>query len=663
MRKDLLSLSADDLTALTNRGTVMRAQKEVEKGEISCQWSEDSGGSLKFTWTDGPCCEIPGGKTLEAGLCTCPSAQLCRHLIRSVLFYQHEAERSASSAPEAPECWNPGDITDEVLEKEAGRALLSKAKSLFDRGLLVELTGSTRPMARFLSMPFTVKFPVPHDIRYSYCDCAGASPCIHALIAVLAFRALPEGLSSGLVSSAEGELPPAEPHLHHLETLLSELFELGLEGLPAPWRGSLAMRESLMRKEGLLWPGDVVMEFLSQHDRYRAGDALFSPEMLTGSMGELMIRMNAITGNTGALPQRYLRGVAAGEAGEGGAGRYISLGCSASVHRKGASFLIYLQENDTGTVTALEKSFPDPPPDRKEKPGEFHRLARTILAKGASLYSIASGQLIVKGSKKMSDNRMILNRAKVMVHPQSYQWEHLKPPVLAEDFGEIRARIAGLPPLSLRPRIVGESLHAVKVKGVKEFFFDEASQKAVAVLLDAADNQAVLIHRYVHRAREGFSRLLSALSGDDPPLRYVAGLVRLDSEGLVITPTALVFEENGVRTPLFPWLDSRDEKDPGDIDSMRSSDRAVTEFPVELSYALGDLVMLGVRRVDDRVVERWKSLTQSGVSGGYLRISALLEKLTEQMTLKLNSMSWDPKPAAQILMELSLLSRLGADLL
>jgi len=660
MRKDLLSLTSEDLTALTNRGTVMRAQKELEKGEVSCQWSEDSGGTLKFAWTDGPCCEIPGGKTLEAGLCTCPSSQLCRHLIRSVLFYQQEAE---SSAPAAPECWNPGDIKDEALEKEAGRALLAKARSLFDRGLLVELTGSSRPMARFLSMPFTVKFPVPHDIRYSYCDCAGRAPCIHVLCAVLAFRALPAGASSGLVSSAEGDFAPAEPHLRHLQELLSELFELGLEGLPAPWRGSLAMRESLMRKEGLLWPGDVAVEILSQFDRYKAGDALFCPEMLAGAIGELLIRMKAISADTGALPQRYLRGIAAGEAGEGGAGRYISLGCAVSVHRKAASFLIYLQENDTGTVTALEKSFPDPPPDRKEEPGDFHRLARTLLAKGASLYSLASGQLIVKGSKKMSDNRMILNRAKVMVHPQSYQWEHLKPPVLAEDFGEIRARIAELPPLSLRPRIVGESLHAVKVKEVKEFFFDEASQKAVAVLCDEAGNQALLIHRYAHRGREGFSRLLEALSGDDPPLRYVAGLVRLDSEGLVIMPTALVFEENGTRKPLFPWLESMDKKEPGTADSLRSSERIDTQFPVELACALGDLVMTGLRRIDDRAVERWKSLAQSGISGGYLKISALLEKLAEQMTLKLDSLSWDPKPAAQTLIELSMLSRLGSDLL
>src|SRR5919202_1453121 len=93
-RADLLALSLEDLTALTNRGTVKRALRELEAQEVTGEPEEAGDGTVTVRWSDGVECRIPGGAVLAQGRCSCPAAGVCRHLVRSVLAYQ----RSAASA-------------------------------------------------------------------------------------------------------------------------------------------------------------------------------------------------------------------------------------------------------------------------------------------------------------------------------------------------------------------------------------------------------------------------------------------------------------------------------------------------------------------------------------------------------------------------------------
>ena len=64
MRADLLALTADDLAALTNRGTVKRAQRELDEAEITGTVHESPAGDISVVWSDGPRCSscvLPGG--------------------------------------------------------------------------------------------------------------------------------------------------------------------------------------------------------------------------------------------------------------------------------------------------------------------------------------------------------------------------------------------------------------------------------------------------------------------------------------------------------------------------------------------------------------------------------------------------------------------------
>ena len=85
-RTDLLALTLDDLAALTNRGTVKRAEREL--AEITCTIREAADGTAVFSWSDGIVCTIPGNRVVAQGTCTCPATECCRHLVRAVLAYQ-----------------------------------------------------------------------------------------------------------------------------------------------------------------------------------------------------------------------------------------------------------------------------------------------------------------------------------------------------------------------------------------------------------------------------------------------------------------------------------------------------------------------------------------------------------------------------------------------
>src|SRR5262249_10973074 len=115
-RADLLALSLDDLTALTNRGTVKRAQRELEAKECTGALDESDAGDVTVKWSDEVECRLPAGVVMRDGRCSCAAVGLCRHLIRTVLFYQQQQASQASPGQDAPQTlqpWDPGVISDD----------------------------------------------------------------------------------------------------------------------------------------------------------------------------------------------------------------------------------------------------------------------------------------------------------------------------------------------------------------------------------------------------------------------------------------------------------------------------------------------------------------------------------------------------------------------
>ena len=362
--------------------------------------------------------------------------------------------------------------------------------------------------------------------------------------------------SAGFVSTQQAALPVPTSLLDDLESTLLEWVEHGTSAAPRAWGDRLTRLESRCRDEDLAWPGEVVGEFARQFERYQTHDALFDPNRAAELIGELVIRSDAIRNEIKAVPQLLIRGSRSDRPVEIASSRYIGLGCGARVARRSVELFAYLQDVDTGTIVTAGREFADPVEDTTELPRDFCRLARLALVKGASLADLGAGQLLIQGAKRSPSHRLIIGRARAVVNPQAFAWEQLRAPVLAEGFDELRARLGVLPPSSLRPRRVAEDFHVVAVAGFQESRFDTSAHVVRATLVDAGGSLAELEHPYHSRGRDGVESLLARLAKGPPEsLRFVAGPTRLGPRGLVIAPTALVFQEGSSRTILQPWAD------------------------------------------------------------------------------------------------------------
>lgn len=680
-RPELIALSPDDLAVLTNRGVVKRAQRELDAGEPTFELTESDEGELFVRWSDGVECRLPVGKAIADGLCTCASTEVCRHIVRTVLAYQRAAvaappEESAGVGPAAPVGpWDPGAIPDDLLAANFRSTVQSKARSLFDQGLLVELVRSAKPSARFHVPPQTVRFLVPGDLRYVHCDCAEQAPCRHALLAVWAFRLLEPTAEAGLVSTQQVAQPVPTALLDEIETTLLDWLEQGTSAAPRSLIDRLARLEARARSEGLVWPAEVIDDLARCFEQYLGHDALFEPNRAVDLFGELLIRSDAIRNDTGAVPQLLIRGSAADRPSEIGAARFLGLGCGVEVGRKGVTVTSYLQDVATGTMVALGRDFADPVAESGAGPAEaardYWKLAQTPAVKGATFAALGAGQLTIQGGKRSSANRLVVGRGRAVVNPQAFTWEQVRAPVLVEDFDELRARLNLLPPASLRPRRVAEDFHVVPIAGVANAGFDAAAQVVHARLLDAAGGLAALVHPSYSRGREGVDALLVRLACEPESLRFVAGHSTLGPHGLVIHPVALVFETTPAtpRQVLQPWVDRTrplDAPPPPPLTpstTVRSSEGdPIEDYTRQLRDALGELTLLGLSRVDAHAADHWRELARFGESLGFHRLVRPASALADALEQKRHQPHWDHRPAAHRALELALLVRLALDL-
>jgi hypothetical protein len=680
-RPELLALSVDDLAVLTNRGVVKRAQRELDSGEVTGEVTESADGTVVARWSDGVECSLPTGKVVGDGKCNCSATDVCRHIVRTVLAYQrrqasHEGEErgdgpEAKAVPAPPEPWDPGVIGDDVLAAAFKPAALTKARDVFEQGLLVEVVRSAKPSARFHVPPHTVRFLVPGDIRYAHCDCAEQPPCRHVPLAVWAFRKLEPTAGAGLVSTQQGAQAVPGELLDDVEEALLEWVEQGISGAPRSWVDRLSRLQARCLAADLAWPAEAIDELSRQFERYLGHDALFDPNRVVELVGELVIRSDAIRSSTGAVPQLLIRGSSADRPTEIGSARFIGLGCGVHVGRTSVELTAYLQDVDTGTVVAVGRDFADPAADSPEPPREFSRLAQSTVLKGATLATLGAGQLVIQGGKRSPGNRLVVGRGRAVVNPQAFTWEQVRAPVLAEDFEELRARLSLLPPASLRPRRVAEDFHVVPVAAVEASGFDTASQAVRAILRDARGGEAMLVHPFFSRGKDGSETLLDRLGRQPESLRFVAGPARLGSIGLVISPVALVFQAGtSPREILQPWVDRAPTggaspasiAGPDGPKPIPSPADPIDDYPRQLLEALGELVLLGLGRADGHTANRWRELSRFGEAIGFHRLTRPVTALADALEARRHTPRWDSRPAARLTLDLAMFARLALDL-
>lgn len=685
LRNDLLALTPDDLASLTNRGIVKRALRELEAGEPSYEIAEEAD-ELVVRWSDQIVCRFPAGRTVHDAACSSGTQGISRHIVRSVLAYQHHCQAAgqtglgqpivaagdqaaaAQTLPADGAPWDPGEIADEALIAAFRPAAIAKARQRFEQGVLVELTRGVKPTARFLDAPCTLRFLVPGDLRYVSADCEASLLATFVPLAVWAFRRLPAGQPSGLVAFQAAALDVPGELLAELDALLAELGVSGFSGCTGTWPQRLLRLEASLRKAGLVWPAELLIDLHEQCTAYQGHDARFDPLEATLLIGELLARTRAIRNGTTTIPQLLIRGSASDRTTDIAGGRLIGLGLGMRLGRRTVTLSAYLQDADTGSLAAVERTFADPPTDSAEPPKSFADLAGYVIARGVSLSQLSQSQLLLKSGKRTPSGRLVLPRTATSftVNPQAFAWEQLKPPAAVEGFAQLAARLAALPPGYLRPRNVTENLYVSPVQSAAEVSFNESRQRLEAVLRDPAGGQALLVQPYHSRSREGFESLFSALTTSAGELRFVCGRASASGGGLTIQPLLLVFQQGTRRFGVQPYAPTAAAEQPKTGEKDRPDERPaepLQSFINQLQFELSEIFLSGLRRWDRRQASAWRELETLGRQLGFVRLIQPIERFRQLTAAKAEALRWDPQPACRAALDLCLQARVAVDLL
>jgi hypothetical protein len=629
MRADLLALTDDDLATLANVGLTKRARKDIESGEFVGEIAEDEVGNVSVKWSDDVTCVLPNAKGLSEARCTCPAAGICRHILRSVMAYQFQEAPlppimgGLSSPSDSPiiggegGVWNPGAITDEQLQNAFPAGTMRQAQKLHAGGLVWELYLGARPTAYCHSLGIHVRFLVPNDPRYIHTDSKdNETP---AILAVWAFRALPEDKHSGIVEPVSG--PSIIGGQEGFDW--DELATAGLAHLPSTTVDRVKRAEADLRKTGSVWIADTLVDILDLREAYQAKDARFSSLDLADWVGEYIVRTDASEANTGAVPALFIRGSASDQPVDLSSSRFIGLGASAKEARNGSvTITLWLQDNASGRVATVVRHFSD-----TEK--SYADLARSASIKNTPFSVLASGQLLVQGGKRAPSGALTLTRSAISVTQQAFAWEKLRAPVLKESFAEVAERLALLPPAPLRPRRVGEDLHVVPVLEVRWARFDTAEQAVLAEIVDTEGGSAVLYHPYTSRGAGGVDALLTALS---PPVNsgkpcFIAGGMRLRGSQIIITPTGLVTEYEGNRQLILPAL-AESTQVQSNLSAAHTSEHDPIDAALEtLRQAVGDLLLTGTERFGAMEATQWRDLHTTLAGVGLMHLAELAEQI------------------------------------
>jgi hypothetical protein len=332
----------------------------------------------------------------------------------------------------------------------------------------------------------------------------------------------------------------------------------------------------------------------------------------------------------------------------------VGLGCGVTIQTKGVTLTTYLQDADSGTLMAIPKHFIN----IDNQPADFQQLAQTTISKGLSLASVGAGQLLIKVGKRTPSYEFVPGHSALSLHPQSFRWEQLRSPLLVDSFADLQATLVDLPPRSLRPRRVTESLQVLPIAQVEQVFFDPITQNIRATLLDAAGDRATLIHSYTSRGAAGAEALLEQLKSQD--LRFVAAQVSLGAGGLVLAPLSLVFESDGQRSLLQPWIDAGKNATGASLDaSVMTTQSSVADYLQQLLIALADLWLVGLNKADEMHCRQWQELLEQGRSIGFQRLLQPLELLSRSLAQKSHILVQDLQLAINALATLTVLSELS----
>lgn len=647
-RDDLLALSPEALADLTNKGTLRRAVKEVDEHTVDWTITETADRTVVVDFEDDARCELPADRPFTDWTCTCLAGSQCRHLVRAVLAYQHDAagdgrqqvdspddlqesteaaesSETPATAPVVRDVFDPGTISDQALTEALGATLMRRAAALIGVGPLGHV-GSAHGLAVVRlhhPAPVTVRFLAGRDLNYAKCSCREPDPCLHVPVAVAVARGTPFG-TTGLRSINGDDWVPDPAVLDEVDHLVGELIATGLgpshRSIQGPWRRLVARAHDAE----LHHLANLADEIIAQTAHYAQANAQFDPDRLVGLTGELLARASSLRGRTtGRVPDRLVAGSMA-DATEVGKAKLIGLGIEVVENGDEVLAVAQLVDARTGSPLRVTKTLNDP----GHRPSA--RLVGGVLG-GVPFAQWGGGQVLVGGGKRFGHGDFVPGNRRVTAMPRP-GLDQLSAPFRVESLDELAHHQTRLP-AALDDRSAGTDLAAVRFVAVEAVGVDPALRQLRATLVDANGGRATLALPITTRtaaASEATAALLHQWRGAAPEVLYVAGRWRWTGHGPIVTALLLSGDDQAIQPFVAP---GRTGGTGGAISAAVTSssvdERELTSAAAVLAAvekALGQTLVAGLDRVGSDPT-LWPDLAVRLRRAGSVRLADLAQQV------------------------------------
>ena len=589
VRGDLLALDPDTLAAMSNRGLVKRATRELDAGsgpELAC----DEDGTVRGTFADGARTVLPPGAGLTSADCDCGAAGVCRHRIGLVLAYQRAGAAGAPAEPFTD--WSPGSIDDEALTVAVGARAMADARRSLARGYSARLHRPTPEQpAAWAELPTcTVRFPVAGELGHVITDAATALRGEVTALAVWAFRAADAAGRAGVVQVDVGGRGATGSGLDVLAAAAALADSLLLEGAAQAGpvlTGSLRRMREELTAASLHWPAGALADAADQVEAYAARSTRYRATALAAALGELRARHRTASAPhpAGTAMSQVL---GSRESGTTALRRVAmtALGCRVGGTAQEPVAEVYFAH--AGTVLVLRRRWSTDEPLTGAELG-----SRRVL--GSPLAVLATSNVVSESVSRSASRVIEIGRSRVAttsVTALGGSWSELPAALLVQDLARYAGGLAGLPPGLLRPRVEAENVRVVRLSDVGPVGYDPAQQRLEAEVTDASGHSATVAATYNPLCPGALDVLAEVLGSGE--VRYLSGSLTRTGRGIVIDPLGLMTADHRTVVPDLADHPGGTELPHG---AVPGSGDPVTEALDTGLAALADAAHLGLRRL------------------------------------------------------------------
>ncbi|MBJ7287511.1 hypothetical protein [Williamsia sp.] len=536
-REDLLSMNIEVLVALSNRGVVNRAMREMADAHPRVEETEKG---IRAVFETGQTVELANGSALSESSCTCGATTMCRHRIALVLAYQ-------SGVPDAAphHDWSPGEFTDEQLADTLGRTALRKAHDHMATGYTATVHRGSRghPEVRVDLPHATVRFLVPENLDHAHSSATRQAAAVTIVLAVWAARHADH--TGDDVVHLGGDGPAASGTQAEYEVALgvvASVLDAGAAHLTESLRAELERGLVKLRIGTATWITDATAELLDMVDALAQRHTRFSRRRLCELMVEVHNRAT-LAGMAEPPIGREASGVDVTPETPIRRTIFTGLGARHGGTTESTEIDTFLYDRSAQTISVWKREASSNL--RSDGPG----------TRG---YLIASGSVIAESAVRLAGGRLRFSRtgpkSLAPLPPDPDVWPTLGNRIYITEFADLRRQLAERPPSFARKRTVAQSVVIVAIAHVGAVDYTPGDQTLRAWIHDSSGDRAMIETEYRPECAGALDAVADALRHHTTA---VSGHVRLRDGELVVDPYALVTDGTIIVPQLLPDPPSR----------------------------------------------------------------------------------------------------------